>query len=106
MYGIVGVLIFLPFYVLVIKVIVSFVRLAKHYYRFFLQRQDAFLLMLIGIASSSEFIKNFIEYPNWFYPIGTVPDRAKFFIYFGLLLGSYYGLVKIVNVSEKKFHEE
>lgn len=97
MYGIVGILLFFPFYLLVGAVIMTFLKLAKKYYKHFYKDKESFLLLIVGIAASSEFIKNIIEYPNWFYPIGAVPDRGKYFIYFGLLLGSYYGLLMKVN---------
>ena len=93
MYGIVGLILFLPFYILSIKIIKDFLKLVRINYEFLYCNYHEFLLpVIVGLAASSEIIKNILEYPNWFYPIGALRDSIKFFIYFGLLLGSYYGI--------------
>jgi hypothetical protein len=92
MYGIIGVIIFLPFYIYTFRLIFKFIKLSNKFFFSLLDQPSIWLLIIIGVASCSEFIKNIIEYPNWFYPIGAVPDRAKYYIYLGLLLGSYFGI--------------
>ena len=103
MYGILGLLLFLPFYIIVVKLITAFLKLTKSHYNYFVNQKETLLLLVIGLASISEFIRNLIEYPNWYYPVGAIPDRGKYYIYLGLLLGSYYGLKsKAESYIEKK----
>ena len=47
-----------------------------------------------------------IEYPNWFYPIGALTPAAKYYIYFGLLLGSYYFLQKKIYIIKMDEDED
>lgn len=90
MYGFVGLLIFLPFYIIAFKVIVKFIKTIRYNRAIVLNNKYYFELpIVIGIAASAEFIKNIIEYPNWFYPIGAIAYSPQYFIYFGLLIGSY-----------------
>jgi hypothetical protein len=37
-------------------------------------------------------VKNMIEYPNWFAPVGAIDYSSKYFIFFGLMLGGYFNL--------------
>jgi O-antigen ligase len=99
MYGLIGLFLFVPFYVFVFGRIATFIKISKNNYTKVKNRQDLVLPLVFGVASSSEFIKNLIEYPNWFYPVGAVPTHEKYFIYFGVLLGSIVCLLK--NLKKK-----
>lgn len=93
MYGLVGLLVFLPFYILTIKIIIRLLKLLRNELQIIRKYSHIFFYpVIIGLASASEFIRNIIEYPNWFFPIGATLYSPKYFIYFGLLLGSYYSL--------------
>jgi hypothetical protein len=92
MYGIMGLLSFLPFYILVYNVGYKFVKFSKINYKLIIKSEKNLIFLIIGVACISEFVRNLIEYPNWFYPIGAIMDRGKFYIYFGLILSSYYNL--------------
>ncbi|MCF8367430.1 MAG: hypothetical protein K9G76_00210 [Bacteroidales bacterium] len=93
MYGLIGLLIFLPFYLIAFKVLRNFISLIRDYRNLIYTHKNLFELpVIIGIAAASEFIKNIIEYPNWFYPIGATGWSPQYFIFFGLLLGSYFTL--------------
>ena len=100
MYGIMGLLAFFPFYIFVLTVIYKFVLLSRNHFESIIKSQRNIIFLLIGIAAISEFIKNLIEYPNWFYPIGAIMDRGKYYIFLGLILGCYYNLNN--NFSVKK----
>jgi hypothetical protein len=107
MYGLVGLLIFLPFYIIAIKIIISFLKLVKSNIELIWVNKKTFMYpILIGFATSAEFIKNIIEYPNWFFPIGSVDTSPKYFIYFALLLGSYRFLKKYITVYKLKLYKE
>ena len=101
MYGIVGLLVFLPFYLLAIKIISKILKLIRGNYKLINNNQLVFHLpTIVGIAAASEIIKNIIEYPNWFEPIAASSESPILFIYFGLLLGSLNLIQKkIVNIS-------
>jgi len=90
MYGLVGLLIFLPFYLITAKLIFRFLKLLRSNLNLININKEIFMYpVIIGLATSAEFVKNIIEYPNWFYPIGAISSSPKYFIYFGLLVGSY-----------------
>ncbi len=106
MYGLVGLLLFLPFYILSIKVIYLFLKIFKSEFKNLINKNYLLLPLLIGLTSSSEIIRNIFEYPNWFYPIGAIQDRGKYFIFLGLLIGSYYKIkmelrrLKLIHIYE------
>ncbi|MCF6296963.1 MAG: hypothetical protein L3J08_03110 [Flavobacteriaceae bacterium] len=104
MYGVVGLLIFFPFYILSYKIIKRLIKLIRYNYKWvYVYKSYLWVPIVIGLAASAELIKNFLEYPNWFFPIGAVQDNARYFIFFGLLLGSYYNLTIKFNMINK-FH--
>lgn len=107
MYGLVGLLIFLPFYIIVIKVVIRFLKLLRSNLEIIKENKSTMIFpVIVGLAACSEFIKNIIEYPNWFYPIGALYPSPIYFIYFGLLVGSYYQIVKRINSYKlKQFNE-
>lgn len=93
MYGVIGLLIFFPFYIYIIKLISTIIKFVKKNSEIIYSQKYVFWLPIIVIISSSaEFIKNIIEYPNWFYPIGAINTSPKYYIFLGLLLGGYYNL--------------
>ncbi len=93
MYGIIGLIIFLPFYVLSFKIIRRLLLLIRLNKNAIYKHIDYIgIPIVIGIAACAELVKNMIEYPNWFAPIGAIDYSSKYFIFFGLLLGSYYNL--------------
>lgn len=107
MYGLIGLLIFIPFYIITVMLIIRFIKLLKSNRDMIYRNKNIFIYpVIIGLATSAEFIKNIIEYPNWFYPIGAIKDSPKYFIYFGLLLGSYYQLFKLINYYKKRQYSE
>jgi len=93
MYGIIGLLLFLPFYIISFNIIRSILKLIRSNNRLiYIYNHHLEIPVIIGIASAAEILKNMIEYPNWFSPIGAIDYSSKYFIFFGLLLGSYYNL--------------
>jgi hypothetical protein len=93
MYGLFGILLFLPFYIISIKTIRKLLLLIKNNRIHFLTLESKMALtVIVSIASASEIIKNILEYPNWFYPIGAIRDSGKYFIFFALLVGCYLSL--------------
>lgn len=93
MYGIIGLIIFLPFYILSFKIIrriLLLIRLNKNaIYKYI---DTVGIPIVVGMAACAELVKNMIEYPNWFAPIGAIDYSSKYYIFFGLLLGSYFNL--------------
>lgn len=107
MYGFVGLLIFVRFYFFCYRFIRDAIKLIRDYYYahvIFLNRRTNSAL-LVAIATSLEIIRNMIEYPNWFLPIGATTASSTMFIYFGLLVGSYYYLVDSIPVGNSNVKE-
>lgn len=98
MYGLIGLLTFLPFYLIAISIIRNGVLLIRRNYQAFTEiKFELSPYVLIFIASSSEMIKNIIEYPNWFYPIGFLGGTQQYFIFMGLLIGSFIAIQQKIN---------
>ena len=92
-FGIIGLLLFSPFYIFSLRVIRSGMQLIKVNKDLIYQNSNMFYFSIITfIACSSEIIKNLIEYPNWFAPISASSSGYLFFIILGLLLGSYMSI--------------
>jgi len=107
MYGLVGLLIFLPFYILSVKIILKLLKLLRANIDLVNQNKNVFVYpVIVGLTASSVFIKNILEYPNWFYPIGAIYASPVYFIYFALLLGSYYQLKKQIHSFKMKPYRE
>ncbi len=107
MYGIIGLLIFLPFYIISFMIIFEFLRFIRSNLEIIHEYQKIFIYpVIVGIGSSAEFIKNLIEYPNWFHAIGAIKNSPMYLFYFGLLLGSYYCVQKIVLIIKMEENED
>ena len=88
-FGVVGLILFLPFYIMAIKIIRNLLFVIRANFSYILKESSILRpAVLVGLAASVEFIRNIIEYPNWFFPIATTAYAPRLFIYFGLLLGS------------------
>ena len=102
-FGIIGLLLFSPFYIFSLLVIKTGMKIIKSNKDIIYQNSNMFYFSIITfIACSSEIIKNLIEYPNWFAPIGASSSGYLFFIILGLLIGSYISInnnLKILNKS-------
>ena len=105
MYGLIGLLLFLPFYILAVMVIIRFVKMCRAHFTTIKDSSKLLMPFVIGIAATSEIIKNILEYPNWYYPVGAIQDRGKYFIFFGLLLGCYYNLKFNLKSNKYPVHE-
>jgi len=105
MYGLLGLIVFLPFYILAIKVIKKVIRIIKLNQKIIYANMMYFQSsVIVSIAASAEFIKNIIEYPNWFYPIGAIAYSPKYYIYLGLLIGSYLSIInKLELIKSSKY---
>jgi hypothetical protein len=101
MYGLVGILIFIPFYILAFLVIINgLTLLRKNFKSISKHKLEMAPSIIIFLAASSEFLKNIIEYPNWFYPIAFLGGTQQYFIYFGLLIGTFIVIkhnIKVIN---------
>lgn len=107
LYGIVGLVIFLPFYIITFTIIVLFVKLIRENLTLIKQNESTFIYpIIVGLAASAEYIRNIIEYPNWFWPIAFCMYSPKYYIYFGLLVGSYYQLKKNIHFYQIKQFQE
>jgi len=106
MYGLVGLVIFLPFYMLTVRIILKLFKLLRRNYSKLYSNERIVYAVIVGLAASAEFVKNIIEFPNWFYPIGASALSPLYFFYFGFLLGSYYVVKKeiyLLNSKEIKY---
>ena len=106
MYGLIGLILFLPFYFLSISVMIRFMKIVRKNYERIILDKELILSMIVGVASSSELIKNLLEYPNWYYPVGAIQDRGKYFIFLGLLIGCYYSIAIRLNKTAKEVYEQ
>ena len=89
MYGAFGLLLFLPFYILVIVMITRIIKIYRHIHLNKGEISNSKLLIL-AVAVSAFFIRYMLEYPNWFFPIGAIITNGVFFVFFGVLAGIYY----------------
>jgi hypothetical protein len=95
MYGLIGLLLFLPFYFIYVKGALYFLKLVKKNFTLIEQFKTALSIpTLIGLAAVAELFKNILEYPNWYYPIGAISNSSKYFIYLALLFGATLNLEK------------
>ncbi len=103
MYGIIGLIIFIPYYIISFKIIRKLLLLIRSNNKIIYKHIEYVgIPIVVGIAASAELVKNMIEYPNWFAPVGAIDYSSKYFIFFGLLLGSYCNLkfkFKKINMS-------
>jgi len=110
-FGIFGIMIFLFYYVLIFKTIINGYRLMRRNWHWIRKNnQDTYYYVMIFIATSAEFIRNIFEYPNWFVPISASSFGYLYFIYGGMLIGTYTGLKlllpqKNANILANKFIE-
>ena len=106
MYGLCGLIVFFPFYIIYIKVLKSFAKFLKSRYAFLLKHKIEFWVpMVVGVAAGAEIVKNIIEYPNWFYPIGAIDNSSKFFVFFALLLGALVSVKMKFNIMSIQKNE-
>lgn len=102
-YGLIGLLIFVPYYIIAVNIIIKTLRTIKKHRIFIFANRHIFLyVVLLSVATSSEFIKNIIEYPNWFHPIAATGTTPAWYIYFGLLIGSYFSLQNELIIRNQK----
>ena len=101
-YGLIGLLFFLPYYVISIRVISKSIKIIKNNRMIIYSNEHIFMYpVLINIASGAFMIRNLIEYPNWFRPIASTNTSIGTFIYFGFLIGSYFYIQKELFVIKE-----
>ncbi len=89
-YGIAGMLIFFFYYVVVLTAVFKGLKLLRRNWNWFKLNILRFHLNItLFLAASVEFLRNLIEYPNWFVPISASSFGYLFFIYGGMVVGSY-----------------
>lgn len=107
MYGLIGLVLFLPFYVLTIKVIIKLLKLLRNNLEIIqLKSSPIMFAVVVGMAAAAEFGRNLLEYPNWFFPIGATIYSTKYWIYFGLLVGSYFQIKKYIAKIRARNYQE
>ena len=93
MFGLVGVFLFLPFYISLYSTLIKGMKIMKynirniHRYFFFLWPS-----IIIFMATALFFIKHLLSYPNWFSFFGPNSFFEMYFIFAGLLFGSLKNL--------------
>jgi hypothetical protein len=100
-FGSLGIMIFLFFYVQIFKIIINGIRLIRSNWPWIKQNNEqTYFFVMIFIATSAEFIRNLVEYPNWFVPISASSFGYLYFIYAGMSIGAYTGLKRLIIQSK------
>ena len=101
MFGIVGIVTFLPLYYILISNLISGVKFVKKYFKLILRRIDYNIYPLIlFITTIIFFSKHIISYPNWFSFIGPTSQVPKYYILLGLFIGSIQKIKNNVSLSK------
>jgi len=102
MYGIVGLLLFLPIYIVIIKALIFDIRyLRKHQYNN--RSFEAFVLILFLVY----FIYDIMKYMNWFLPLSVIND-PKWYLFLAMYLAArniFYKNGKLLFNSKQRFAE-
>jgi len=93
MAGIIGVLVFLPFYLFLIRMIIFDLKVIKKY-KLFNQEHELYILLFLMLF----FIYNLLQYVNWFSPISIYTDYT-WFVCLGLYLASRDKLYNIAQIE-------
>lgn len=100
-FGILGIMIFLFFYIIIFRTIITGVSLIRRNWLWIRKNnKQSYFFVMIFIATSTEFIRNLLEYPNWFVPISASSFGYLYFIYAGMLIGSQTGLKLLIRQSK------
>jgi hypothetical protein len=92
-FGIIGSAIFLIYYILIYSIIFrGYALLRRNWKEYRSQKKIYYPYILLFLAGSVEYIRNLVEYPNWFVPISASSFGYLFFIYGGMIVGSFYGI--------------
>lgn len=101
MFGFVGVLLFLPFYLKIGKTIFnSFKFLKQNVSQVYENATEFQPYLLIFFATSIFFIRHLFTYPNWFSFIGPNGVFEKYYFLIGLLLGCSYKIYLMLKTAE------
>lgn len=101
MFGFVGVLLFIPFYVKIGQAIFnSFKVLSQNVSQVYENATDFQPYLLIFFATSIFFIRHLFTYPNWFSFIGPNGVFEKYYFLMGLLLGCSYKIYLMLKTPE------
>lgn len=101
MFGFVGVLLFLPFYLKIGKTIFNSFKVIRKNVGYIQEHASDFrLYLLIFFTTSIFFIRHLFTYPNWFSFIGPNGVFEKYYILMGLLLGCSYKIYLMLKTPE------
>lgn len=98
-FGVIGLLFFLPFYIIAGRVIIRTIKLIRNNL-FILYSHGVVFSIIIFFAAAVVLIMNMLEYPNWFAPIAIVDTTPKYFIYLALLIGSHYSIIHFLKLHK------
>jgi hypothetical protein len=108
MFGLVGVGLFLYFYIWIIRIIRHLFNTTEDNYLMLLGNLNTIWpVLILPLSITTLIFFHFIEYPNYFYPISVVNDGSKYFIYAGFMVGCIETLDRfiatgnILNQAEK-----
>lgn len=100
MFGVVGLLLFLPFYYLLYNSIIrTFKSIKKHKQAVFNNRSLVAPIILF-MALSLFFLTHLISYPNWFHFIGPAGSK-EMYLYIGILFGVIARINNVIKINQK-----
>ncbi len=101
-YGTMGILIFIFYYVVILTAVFKGLRLIRRNWMLLkLNLRESHVNLMIFLAASAEFLRNVLEYPNWFVPISASSFGYLYFIYGGLVVGSYLALRNKIQLHKQ-----
>lgn len=101
MYGVLGLLLFLPFYYLFYKSIYKTFKRIKRQKHIIMNNKSLAAPLIIFIALSLFFLTHLLSYPNWFHFIGPAYGTRELFLYVGIMLGVMARLNSVNQIHEE-----
>jgi len=85
MFGLIGILFFLPFYLYMYRNIISYIKIIKKYKHILLHNPMYSNELVLGLSIVIFFLTHLVSYPNWFMFIGPSAYTENYFIYVAIL---------------------
>ena len=103
MFGIVGLVLFLPCYFLLFRTIFRGLKIIKFNLNLILDNIDLLWpFMIIFLATSLFFLVHIVSYPDWFALIGPHGNVKKYYIFFAILFGSSFRIRQLIQQVKRK----
>jgi len=104
MYGVLGLVLFLPFYYLFYKTLFKTLKRIKRQKHIIMNNKSLVAPFIIFISLSLFFLTHLLSYPNWFHFIGPAYGTKELYLYVGIMFGVMARLNSLISINQ--IHEE